>query len=132
MYLKQISSPANLLLVLTALVACQGCSSGAENRVSVNFISNTDIVVVSAKAHRKSDGILVAGDVQRPNNYAGVVPGHLRVVGRDVTGSVVAATDAPWGEFMNRRFRLAYFKTVLRTASPAAIASVSIEPVTKP
>ena len=45
-------------------------------------------------------------------------------------GVIVASTDAPWGEFMNRRFRLAYFKAFLKTDDPGAITAISVEPVT--
>lgn len=92
--------------------------------------SNTEIAVVRATARQKPEGILVAGDVRRTNGYAGTVPGHLHVVGRDSSGNVVATTDAPWGEFMNRRFRLAYFKAFLQTANPSAIVKISVELVT--
>lgn len=76
--------------------------------------------------------MIVGGDVRRTNGYATPVPGHLHVIGRDSNGNVVAENDAPWGEFMNRRFRLAYLKAHLQTATPATITTIAIEPVTSP
>lgn len=96
----------------------------------IQITSNAKIEVVRATARRKPDGILVGGDVRRTNGYAGVIPGSLHVVGRDGSGNIVATTDAPWGEFMNRRFRLAYFKAFLAAANPSAIVKISVEPVT--
>lgn len=43
---------------------------------------------------------------------------------RNVQSVVIASTDAPWGEFMNRRFRLAYFKAFLEVEDPSAIDRV--------
>lgn len=74
--------------------------------------------------------LVVDGDVRRPNGYAGVVPGHLRVEGRNLAGTVVATTDTNWGAFMNRRFRLAYFRAVIPPEKSSEIASISVTPVT--
>lgn len=73
---------------------------------------------------------MVDGDVRRPNGYAGVVPGHLRVVGKNAAGAVVASTETKWGQFMNRRFRLAYFRAILPAGDVGAITSISVAPVT--
>lgn len=107
-----------------------GCASGPRFTGPIKLTSNSEIAIVRATARQKPDGVLVGGDVRRPNGYAGVVPGHLHVVGRDGSGNVVASTDAPWGEFSNRRFRLAYFKAFLQAANPSAITTISIESVT--
>ena len=122
---------AGTIFALTALAFCPGCASGPTYRVPIKLISNTDIAVVRASSHRKPDGIIVGGDVRRPNGYAGVVPGHLRVIGYDASGAVAAVTNVPWGAFMNRRFRLAYFEAFLRAANPSEIATISVEPVTR-
>lgn len=130
--MKQIYSLLRTMPLLAFIALCQGCANGPAFRGSVQLTPNTEIVVVRAAAHQKPNGILVGGDVRRTNGYAGQVPGHLHVVGLDGTGNVVATTDAPWGEFMNRRFRLAYFKAYLRTAHPASITKITIDPVTPP
>jgi hypothetical protein len=72
----------------------------------------------------------VDGDVRRPNGYAGVVPGHLRIEGKEAAGAIVSATDATWGEFKNRRLRLAYFRATLANGDSDLIASIIITPVT--
>lgn len=107
-----------------------GCVTAAAHDDAIRLVSNADIVVVRATAHRKKDGILIGGDVRRTNGYAGAVPGHLEVIARDRSGSIIAAVKATWGEFMTRRFRLAYFSAFLRVSDPSAIATISIEPVT--
>lgn len=89
-------------------------------------------MVARVVAHQKTGGIEVDGDVRRPDLGSGPVPGHLHVTGRNAAGAVIASTDAPWGEFKNRRFRLAYFKAFLKVADPGAIAAISVEPVTAP
>lgn len=110
-------------------MALSGCATGPEFGGAFQLVPNPEITVVRATAHQKHDGILVGGDVRRTNGYAGPVPGHLELVGRDKSGKIVATTNAPWGEFMNRRFRLAYFKAFLRTTDPSAIAIIRIEAV---
>lgn len=70
------------------------------------------------------------GDVRRPDLGSGPVAGYLHVTGRNTAGVVITSADAPWGEFMNRRFRLAYFKAFLKADDPSAIAAISVEPVT--
>lgn len=130
--MKQVCSISRYMSLLAFIALCQGCASGPTFHGSIQFSTNTEIVVVRATARRKPDGILVGGDVRRANGYAGSVPGHLHVVGLDNSGDVVAITDAPWGEFMSRRFRLAYFKAYLRAANSASITKITIEPVTPP
>lgn len=128
--MKRIYESRHNPIVAALALALGGCATGPAFHGTVEVAANSEIVVVRATARQKPDGILVGGDVRRTNGFAGSIPGHLRVIGRDSSGRVVATTDAPWGEFMNRRFRLAYFKAFLQTADPAAIATVSIEPVT--
>lgn len=130
--MKKICSTPRTMPLLAFIALCQGCAGGPAFRGPIQLTSNTEIVVVRATGRQKPDGILVGGDVRRTNGYARAVPGHLHVVGRDGSGNVVSTTDAPWGEFMTRRFRLAYFKAFLRTANPSAIAKITIEPVTPP
>ena len=89
-------------------------------------------MVVRATAHQQAGGIEVGGDVRRPDLGAEKVAGHLHVTGRNAAGVVIASTDAPWGEFMNRRFRLAYFKAFLKVEEPGAIAAISVDVVTTP
>ena len=124
----QLRATAALAL---APALCAGCAGGSANRIPVQLISNSDIAVVRATARQKADGIIIGGDVRRPNGYAGVIPGHLRIIGRDNSGQIVATVDARWGEFMSRRFRRAYFKTLLPAPSPAAVTAISVEPVAK-
>lgn len=128
--MTQIFRLPGTTLGFALLTLCQGCASGQIAHVPIQLISNSDITVVQATAHRKLNGIAVGGDVRRPNGYAGTVPGYLRVVGRDEAGKVIATTTGSWGEFMSRRFRLAYFKNFLTTDNSSVIASISIEPVT--
>ena len=120
------------MLLAAFLFLCQGCASGPRFSGPIQLASNAKIVIVDATARRKPHGILVSGDVRRSDSYHGAVTGQLHVVGRDGSGNVVAAADTPWGEFMSRRFRLAYFRVFLQTAAPSAIAIMSIEPVTQP
>lgn len=126
-------SPRLLLLPVTLIVGVplSGCAESKAFVGPVSFSSSADIAVVRAVAHRdKDERVVVDGDVRRPNGYAGVVPGHLRVEGRNAGGAVVAATDANWGEFMNRRFRRAYFHAVLPAGDASTITSISVRPIT--
>lgn len=115
-------------LCLGFALVVQGCALGP--RVPIALASDRQIVVVRAVAHHMKGGIEVGGDVRRPDLGSGKVAGHLHVTGRNAAGVVIASTDAPWGEFMNRRFRLAYFKAFLKVQDPGEIAAISVEPVT--
>lgn len=126
--IENIYVPTALMLAM----ALGGCATGPKFSGAIQIATNPEIVVVRVTARQKPDGILVGGDVRRTNGYAGAVPGHLEVVGRDKSGNVVATTSAPWGEFMSRRFRLAYFSAFLRAADPSSIATIRVEPVTPP
>lgn len=108
----------------------QGCALGPRVRVPIQLASNPEIVVVRATAHQQAGGLEVGGDVRRTDGGSGRVAGQLRVTGRNTAGEVVASSDAPWGEFMNRRFRLAYFKAILKVDDPSAIAAITVEPIT--
>ena len=119
-------------LCLSFALFGQGCALGPRVRVPIQLASSPQIVVVRAVAHHKNGGIEVGGDVRRPDLGSGKVAGHLHVTGRNAAGVVIASTDAPWGEFMNRRFRLAYFKAFLKVEDPSSIAAISVEPVTTP
>ena len=130
MAILNLHRPISMALILVASMLCAGCASGPSFRVPIHLASSAEIVVVRASAHLKPDGVVVAGDVRRPNLYAGVVPGYLQVIGRDTSGHVIAMATAPWGEFNSRRFRLAYFKAFLRTTNPGAISTISVEPIT--
>lgn len=130
MAITNLNRTANMALTLVFSALCVGCASSPSLRVPIRLNSSAEIVVVRASAHLKPDGVVVAGDVRRPNLYAGVVPGHLQVIGRDTSGHVIAMASAPWGEFNSRRFRLAYFKAFLRTTNPGAISTISVEPIT--
>lgn len=124
MNINRISGLASVLALITV---CQGCASGPRFSGPVNLMSTSDIDIRNATARQKPDGILITGDVRRTNGYAGTFPGHLHVTGRDAAGSVVAVTDVNWGEFMNRRFRLAYYKTLLKVRKTSSIASIEVE-----
>lgn len=130
MTITNLNRAASLALILAFSALCVGCASSPTLRVPIRLNSSAEIVVVRASAHMKPDGVVVAGDVRRPNFYAGVVPGYLLVIGRDNSGHVIAMTNAPWGEFNSRRFRLAYFKAFLGTTNPRAISTISVEPMT--
>ena len=118
--------------VLISVALCQGCASGQAFTGPIRLASNSDIVVVNATARRKADGILVTGDVRRTDGFAGTIPGYLHVVGRsDLTGSVVTATDTNWGEFINRRLRLGYYKAYLSVDNPMSVTSITVEAITE-
>lgn len=120
-------------MAVTALfiaAMCAGCTSGPRFFGRIEIQSSPEISVVRAVAHYRASGIVVDGDVRRPNGYAGVVPGYLHVEGRDASGTIIATTQTKWGEFKSRRFRLAYFRAFLAASAPSAIASVAIEPET--
>lgn len=87
-------------------------------------------MVVRAVAHYKPAGVAVDGDVRRPNFYAGVVPGYLQVEGLDASGKVVVKAQTKWGQFMSRRFRLAYFHVLLLASDPSSITTITVKPVT--
>lgn len=128
--MKKILENITVALVLLLAMAAGGCTTDPKFSGAIQLVPNSEIVVVRATAHRKPDGILVGGDVRRTNGYAGAVPGHLEVVGRDRSGNIVATSSTPWGQFISRRFRLAYFKVLLLTPDPSTIATIRIEPVT--
>lgn len=108
----------------------QGCAVGPRVSVPIQLALNSEIVVVRATAHQRAGEIEVGGDVRRTDGGARKVEGYLHVTGRDAAGAVIASADAPWGEFMSRRFRLAYFKATLKVEDPRAIAAITVEPIT--
>jgi hypothetical protein len=101
-------------------------------RIPISISSDRQIVVVRALAHYRDEGIVVGGDVRRVDSGSFAVAGHLHVTGRNAAGLIIASTDAPWGEFKNRRFRLAYFEALLKPQKPGDIMAISIDPVTTP
>lgn len=103
-----------------------GCASGSPFTGKIALASDDQLVVVRAFARLKKNGVLVGGDVRRPNFHAGVVPGHLHVEGRDRNGQIIVSAEAPWGEFKTRRFRLAYFRAFLEVENPADLAAISV------
>lgn len=119
-------------VLLFATLPLSACAAASAFRGPVELRSDSQIDVVRASAKVKPGGILVGGDVRRTNGYASAVPGHLRLEARDANGRVVAAKDATWGEFMTRRFRLAYFRAFLSVADPAAVASLNVKAESDP
>lgn len=122
-----INRVTGLASVLALITVCQGCTSGPRFPGAVHLMSSSDVEIEGATARQHPDGILIAGDVRRTNGHAGTFPGHLHVTGRDAAGHVVAVTDVNWGEFMNRRFRLAYYKALLKVGNPSSIASIEVK-----
>ncbi|WP_157801356.1 hypothetical protein [Sphingobium sp. LB126] len=114
------------------MAIASGCASAPPFVGDLVPASNGQIAVVRVTGHIEDTGIVIDGDVRRPNGYAGVVPGYLRIEGRDASGSVIGVTKANWGEFKSRRFRLAYFHANLPVGNPALVKSITIEPVTAP
>lgn len=117
------------------VIACVGfllasCASNLTFHGPITLASDKRITVVQASAKFKQKGILIGGDVRRANGYAGAVPGRLHVEGLSASGDVIVETDAPWGQFMSRRFRLAYFKAFLETPNAALIKSIRVSSVT--
>jgi hypothetical protein len=125
MYRSQLSVAALILAM-----SLTGCATVHRFNGNMQLSPNAEIIVVRATARMKRYGILIDGDVRRVNGYATAVPGHLEVVARDGSGNVVTTTKTNWGQFMNRRFRLAYFTAFLRVSDPSIITTISIEPVT--
>ena len=128
--MRKTAGIVDLAITLVFAMAIAGCASGPRFGGAIQLVPNAEILVVRATARQEPDGFAVGGDVRRTNGFAGAVPGHLEVVARDREGRIVASTSTSWGEFKNRRFRLAYFTTILRTPNPSAIATIRIEPVT--
>lgn len=117
----------------TLIVAmASGCASPQPFVGEIVPVSNPQIAVVRVVGHIKNSGIVIDGDVRRPNGYAGVVPGYLLIEGRDASGAVIGATKADWGEFKSRRFRLAYFHAYLPVENPGSVKSITVEPSTNP
>lgn len=122
------------ILACAAMItaAASGCAPNPRFGGEIRPIPSAQIVVVRARGHTNPTGIVIDGDVRRPNGYAGVVSGYLKIEGYDAIGAVIATTKANWGEFMSRRFRLAYFRAVLPAPEPRAIKTITVEAVTDP
>lgn len=117
-------------LVLSTAILSAGCTTGTRFSGRIRTNSTAEIEVVRAVAHYKPAGVVVDGDVRRPNLYAGVVPGYLQVEGLDASGKVVVTAQTQWGQFMSRRFRLAYFHVLLLASDPSSITTITVKPVT--
>ena len=121
-----------LACAAAASLSAGGCASQRPFRGQMLLVPGQPVVVVRTWARLENDGLAVGGDVKRAEGQGGRVRGHLHVVGRDSGGRIVASTDAPWGEFLARRFHLAYFRALLRTDRATAIVSVTVEGVSDP
>ncbi|MBB3862054.1 type IV pilus biogenesis protein CpaD/CtpE [Novosphingobium hassiacum] len=119
-----------IVLIGCAALFLAGCASKMAFRGPIALASDQQIMIVRATAKFKQNGILVSGDIRRTNGYAGSVAGHLHIEGLGAQGEVLVKADAPWGEFMSRRFRLAYFKAFLETPSVSSITSIRVTSVT--
>jgi len=113
-------------------LAFGGCASQRTFRGEMLLVPGQPVVVVRTWARLGKDGLVVGGDVKRAAGQGRRVAGHLHIVGRNAEGRIVASTDAPWGEFIARRFHLAYFRALLRTDRASAIVSVTVEGVSDP
>lgn len=119
-----------VVALLAASIA--GCAPGPRFVGEIRTTSSSQLEIARAVAHRTASGIVIDGDVRRPNGYAGYVPGYLKIEGYDGAGTVIATTKASWGEFISRRFRLAYFRATLSTSEPASIKTITVNVVTDP
>ena len=115
-----------------ASLSLGGCASQRAFSGQVLLVPGQPVVVVRTWARLGKEGLVVGGDVKRAGGQGGRVRGHLHVVGRDSEGRIVASADAPWGDFIARRFHLAYFRALLRTDRATAIVSVTVEGVSNP
>jgi hypothetical protein len=113
------------LLVFALILIFSGCALNSF-RGPIQLSSNSQIEVVSAAARSKPGGIAIYGDVRRRDGQAKSVPGHLHFVATDDAGRVIAMTDAPWGEFMSRRLRRAYYTAFLSIDRPSTTTTISI------
>ena len=118
--------------VVLVMATSSGCALAPPFSGKIVPVSSSQIAVVRVVGHMENLGIAVDGDVRRPNGYAGVVPGHLRIEGRDASGGVLASTTTDWGEFKSRRFRLAYFHAFLPVENPALVKSITVQPEIQP
>lgn len=119
-----------VVALLAASIA--GCAPGPRFVGEIRTTSSSQLEIARAVAHRTTGGIVIDGDVRRPDGYAGHVPGYLKIEGHDGAGTVIAATKASWGQFMSRRFRLAYFRAMLSASEPTSINTITVEAVTDP
>lgn len=127
--MKRVLNSATGALALLCATTVASCAPDPRVRAPIQLVSNADINVTRATAHLDKDGIRVDGDVRRTNGHAGKVPGHLHITAFNAAGEVVAATDTGWGEFMNRRFRLAYYRGQLVSARAPDVARITVEPI---
>jgi hypothetical protein len=116
----------------SASLSFGGCASQRAFRGQMLLVPGQPVVVVRTWARAETEGLVVGGDVKRAEGQRGRVRGHLHLVGRDSEGRIVASTDAPWGDFIARRFHLAYFRALLRTDRATSIASVTVVGVSDP
>lgn len=105
-----------------------GCASNSFSG-PIQLYSNSQIEVVRAATHRRPRGIVIYGDVRRKDGRANSLSGHLHFVVTNDTGRVVATADAPWGEFINRRFRRGYYAVFLSIARPSTVTTIDVEVV---
>ena len=112
--------------ILALTPALQGCATGPSFHAPIELASSRDVTIVRASGRFKKDGLWVAGDVRRTNGYGGVVPGHLRISAYSSSG-VAAENTSHWGEFKNRRLRLAYFNAFLPIQDFRQISSIHIK-----
>lgn len=111
---------------------CSGCTNDPCVHVPIRIVSNEIVEVPRAVAHIDGQGLRIDGDVRRRDGYANPVAGHLVVTAFKKDGSIAAMTDAMWGQFANRRFRLAYFRARLPIRQPEEIGLLSIDAVADP
>lgn len=124
---RLVVSPCVVALLAAATA---GCEPGPRFIGEIRTTSSSQLEIARAVAHRTTGGIVIDGDVRRPDGHAGPVAGYLKIDGLDGAGTVIATAKASWGDFISRRFRLAYFRALLSASDPTSIKTITVEPVT--
>lgn len=103
------------------------CATGAPFSGQIRNISSAELKIVRSVAHVTPAGVVVDGDVRRPDGYAAPLPGFLEIDGLDRQGRTVAQVHTTWGEFKSRRLRRAYFRALIPVLRTDEIASIKIK-----
>lgn len=120
---RRWASRLTVLSLGTSLLS--GCVSPSF-RGSIARLSDSQIAVITTSVRVREHGLVIKGDVGRKDGYVRPLPGYLHIEGLDRGGRIVAAADTCWGEFIVRRFHLAYYRAFLSVSNPGSVAAITV------
>lgn len=117
---------AVIVSAVSVSAALGGCTAGLPFEGDISARPSPVLELSWAKAKRTVDGIVVSGQIQQVH-CCRYVRGHIHFEAKDQSGAVLAATDAPWGEFNPRQLHSAWFRAELPVRRDQRVSTIDIQ-----